>query len=293
MCYFEVHEIMLRSNPSLLQRIWRPSRKSRIHQLQVGVLVAILVVLRQVANALLMWFTSGAGSWRHLTAAQFFFGGLDYVTFCVILAATGIVLVYKDDAPSKERDFGPIKDLIKTVEAAATGDLTGRPTIVEAGDIGQLSQAIGRLIGVLAKSENQIYHLAALIENSSEAVISHTPDGTIVCWNKGAQRIYGYSAEEITGKPITMLSPIDQGTEIERQLEVIREGNRPQPFETLHVARNGRTVRALVRMSPILDSTRQMIAVSFCVQELIDSPTAPNPSSITSETEDSLAPTAE
>jgi PAS domain S-box-containing protein len=112
--------------------------------------------------------------------------------------------------------------------------------------------------------------LSALIENSTEAVVSHTLEGAILSWNKGAQRIYGYSAEEVEGKPIMLLSPLGQGAELVRHLETIREGKRPQPFETLHRARNGRTVKALVRISPILDSTRQLIGISFCAQELTD-----------------------
>ena len=275
---------MLRSALPLLQRIWHPTRLGRIHQLQLGVLVGIIVLMRPIARELLMWMTAGTGSWRHLTAAQFFFGGLDHLAFCVLLAVAGIILVYKADAPSTEAiaDATPIQNLIKGIEAATAGDLSSRPSTPKTGVFGQLAQAVGRLIGVLARSENQIYHLSALIENSSEAVISHTPDGAIISWNKGAQRIYGYSAEEVEGKPVMLLSPMDQGAEIERQLEAIREGKRPHPFETLHRARNGRTVRALVRVSPIFDSTRKLIAISFCAQELSDTPVPAHLSSIQS-----------
>jgi len=230
------------------------------------------MIFSRLAQGFLALLTSGSGSWRDLTAAQFFFYGLDYLVFGVMLAAIGMILVYKADAQSPVTEGEPIKDLIKCVDAATAGDLSRRPSNTEAGEVGQLSQAVGRLIGVLARSENQIYHLDALIENSTEAVISHTLDGAILSWNKGAQRIYGYSAEEVAGKPIMLLSPMDQGAEIQRQLESIRNGKRPQPFETLHCARNGRTIKALVRVSPILDSTRQVIGISFCAQELTDNP---------------------
>ncbi len=255
--------------------------------------MGLLMVLSRLARGLLMLLTSGSGAWRQVTAAQFFYYGPDYLVFGVILAAAGIFLVYKADAPSPEAGGEPLQDLIKCVEAAVAGDLSGRPSNGVPGEAGRLSHAVGRLIDVLARSENQIYHLAALIENSTEAVISHTLEGAILSWNKGAQRIYGYSAEEVEGKPIMILSPIDQGAEIQRQVETIRNGKRPQPFETLHRARNGRTVKALVRVSPILDSTRQLIGISFSAQELIDIRRQPRPASIQSKPEDALAPEAE
>jgi PAS domain S-box-containing protein len=128
------------------------------------------------------------------------------------------------------------------------------------------------LITVLARSENLVYHLAALVEASGDAIVSFTLDGTILSWNKGAQRIYGFSAEELKGQPIALLSPQDNGVEMIRVLQKIRNGERVQPFETIHQARNGRTVRAFIRISAILGSTHQAIGASFCAQELTDRP---------------------
>jgi two-component system CheB/CheR fusion protein len=156
------------------------------------------------------------------------------------------------------------------VEAAAAGDVSRSPQHWSRDEIGQLAQAVGRMISVLARSENLVYHLAALVESSGEAIISHTLDGTILSWNKGAQRIYGFSAEEAKGQSIAVLSPHDGGAEMMRTIERIRSGERIQPFETIHQARNGRSVRAFVRVSAILDSTRKVIGASFCAQDLTE-----------------------
>lgn len=182
----------------------------------------------------------------------------------------GAFLILKTGRDTEKRLIAPIVDVLQCVEAASSGDVSRVPQIWSRDEMGQLSQAVGRMINVLARSENLVYHLAALVESSGEAIISHTLDGTILSWNKGAQRIYGFAAEEIKGQPISVLSPYDQGREIMAAIERVRQGERIQPFETVQQAKNGRTVKALVRVSAIFDSTRKVIGASFCAQELTD-----------------------
>jgi len=162
----------------------------------------------------------------------------------------------------------PLQEILRCVEAAAAGDTSRVPEHWAADEVGQLSQATGRLISVLARSENLIYHLAALVESSGDAIISHTLDGRILSWNKGAQRIYGYSAEEVKGQSIDILSPQDGGRQMRQCLKQIRNGEKLLPFETMHQARNGRHIPVLVRVAGITDSTRKMIGASFVAQDL-------------------------
>src|ERR1019366_665621 len=128
----------------------------------------------------------------------------------------------------------PLEDILQCVEAAAAGYVSRLPQPGANGDAGRLARGVGRLIAVLARSENFVYHLAALVESSRDAIISYTLEGTILSWNKGAQRIYGYSADEMKGQPISLLSPQDNGIEMIRVLQKIRNGERVQPFETVH-----------------------------------------------------------
>jgi PAS domain S-box-containing protein len=208
---------------------------------------------------------------RHLFAS-----GMAYVFINGLLLLVGTVLVLGIYRQSEKRFVGPIHSILQCVEAAASGDVSRTPDYWARDEVGQLSQAVGRLISVLARSENLVYHLAALVETSGEAIISHTLDGTILSWNKGAQRLYGYSAEEVKGRSIAILCPKEGDSEVMLNLEKIRRGERIQPFETVHEARNGRQVRALVRVSAILDSTRHAIGASFCAQELPDTPLRPS-----------------
>jgi PAS domain S-box-containing protein len=187
-----------------------------------------------------------------------------------LILALGLWMIIRSGRRTERRLIVPLQNVLRCVEAAAAGDLSRVPEYWSNDEVGQLAQAVARLVTVLARSENLVYHLAALMESTGEAIISHTLDGTILSWNKGAQRIYGYSAEEVKGQSIALLSPGDGGSEMMRTLERVCRGERIQPFETVHQAKNGRAVRALVRVAAIWDSTRKIIGASFCAQDLTE-----------------------
>jgi PAS domain S-box-containing protein len=177
--------------------------------------------------------------------------------------------------PGREHPLSPLPrlgNILSCVEAAASGDVSRVPEVGPPDEVGGLSRAVGRLIAVLARSENLVYHLAALVESSGDAIISHTLDGSVLSWNKGAQRLYGYSAEEMKGQSITLLAPDAAAGEVERYLQRLRDGERVLPFEIVHRARSGRPVRAFVRVSAIFDSRRRIIGASFSAQELTGIP---------------------
>lgn len=190
------------------------------------------------------------------------------VTAGVFLLIVGMALAVRSARSSRTEPMPRLKNILSCIEAATTGDVSRIPEAGPPDEIGLLSRAVGRLIGVLARSENLVYHLAALVESSGDAIISHTLDGTVLSWNKGAQRLYGYSAEEMKGQSIKLLVSDGAGVDMERYLQKLREGERIPPYEAVHCARSGRRVCALVRVSAIYDSTRRIIGASFSAQEL-------------------------
>src|SRR5262249_5391486 len=163
-------------------------KKHGVYLGQLGIFVWLGVILHHLR--------SGWGAWADLTTTQIFTSGIDYILFGELLIGIGIVLVYKADSHFQVDSREPLSNLLKTVNAAAAGDTSCLPDGRSNSEVGQLSQAVGRLITVLARSENLVYHQASLIESSSEALVSCALDGTILSWNKGAQRTYGYSVEE-------------------------------------------------------------------------------------------------
>lgn len=188
----------------------------------------------------------------------------------LVLSSLGVAGLFFADRLFVKTIIQPIQQLLQATDAAATGDLSRAPDLWSHDEVGQLSQSLSRLITVLARSENLVYHLASLVELSGDAIISQSLDGTILSWNKGAQRIYGYSADEVKGQSITLLTPDDEGIQLQDVLEQLKSGEKIQPFEMIHKAKNGRTVHAFVRVAAIQDSLRRIIGASFCAQDLSD-----------------------
>jgi PAS domain S-box-containing protein len=84
--------------------------------------------------------------------------------------------------------------------------------------------------------------LAAIVESSYDAIVGKTMNGTIVSWNKGAERMYGYSAAEAIGQPIAMLSPSPSDDEVPRILEKIEREEHIEPYETVRRRKDGTLV---------------------------------------------------
>src|SRR5882724_3007362 len=97
--------------------------------------------------------------------------------------------------------------------------------------------------------------LAAIVESSDDAIISKSLDGTIVSWNAGAEKIFGYSAGEAMGNPITRLIPSELAAEEPRILEKLGRGERIQHFETVRLRKDGSRIDVSLTVSPIKDAT--------------------------------------
>src|SRR5689334_2279993 len=94
----------------------------------------------------------------------------------------------------------------------------------------------------LRSAELAQYWLAALIESADDAIISKTLDGIITSWNAGAQRIFGYTAEEVVGKSVTILIPPDHIDEEPAILARLRSGQRIEHYETIRRTKEGRLI---------------------------------------------------
>ncbi len=107
--------------------------------------------------------------------------------------------------------------------------------------------------------DDRTWLLASIVDSSDDAVIGKTLDGVITSWNRAAELIYGYSADEVIGKPISMLIHPERPTEMDEILEKIRAGGRVEHYETVRVRKDGRTISISLTVSPIRDSTGQLI----------------------------------
>lgn len=112
------------------------------------------------------------------------------------------------------------------------------------------------------RAEKGLAELAAIVESSEDAIISKTLDGIIRSWNTGAQRLFGYTPQEAIGQPITLVIPHDRRSEEQVIIDRLRRGERMEHFETVRVTKDGRLIDISLTVSPLRDSTGQVIGAS-------------------------------
>ena len=111
-------------------------------------------------------------------------------------------------------------------------------------------------------------HLAAIVDSSDDAIISKNLDGIIISWNPAAARLFGYSAEEIVGKPILTLIPPELHHEEDEILRKLRAGERIEHYETVRMKKNGERFPISVTISPIRDESGKVIAASKIARDI-------------------------
>lgn len=117
-------------------------------------------------------------------------------------------------------------------------------------------------------AEEAHQRLASIVESSNDAIIGMTLDGEIVTWNPGAERIYGYSAEEILQAPVSILIPPDHPDRAEEILDRIRRGERIEHYETVRLRKDGSRVDVSVTTSPIRDTEGKIVGASSITRDI-------------------------
>ncbi len=112
--------------------------------------------------------------------------------------------------------------------------------------------------------------LAAIVEFSDDAIISKDINGIVTSWNKGAERIFGYTAEEMIGKPIVIIAAPDRVDEMPRILDRIKRGERLEHYETVRQAKGGRLVDISLTVSPIHDEQGKVIGASKIARDITE-----------------------
>jgi PAS domain S-box-containing protein len=119
-------------------------------------------------------------------------------------------------------------------------------------------------------SLNAAQRIASIVESSDDAIVSKDLNGIITSWNKGAERIFGYEAEEIIGKPVTILIPLDRQDEEPEILERIRRGQRIEHYETVRQRKHGSWVDISLTVSPIKDTKGKIIGASKIARDITE-----------------------
>ena len=131
-----------------------------------------------------------------------------------------------------------------------------------------------RMVGVMLditdwrRAEERKARLAAMVESSDDAIISKDLSGIITTWNSGAERIFGYAADEVIGQPIVMLVPPDRVDEVRGILESIGRGERVHHFETVRRRKDGTLLDVSLTVSPIVDESGRIVGASKVARDI-------------------------
>src|SRR5260370_29941908 len=121
------------------------------------------------------------------------------------------------------------------------------------------------------RSEDEWFRLAAIVESSEDAIIGESLNGIITTWNTGAEHIYGYAAGEIIGRSVSVLNPPERSDEIPQGLYRLSRGQRIEPYETLHLTKDGRHIQIALPVAPTHDPTRKNLGASALCRGVSDS----------------------
>ncbi len=122
----------------------------------------------------------------------------------------------------------------------------------------------------LRKSEEALSRIAAVVEFSDDAIISISLDAIITSWNAGAERIFGYKADEVIGKSILELIPPELHKEEPVIIEKLKKGQQSEHYETIRVAKGGRKVNISLTVSPIKDSSGKVVGASKIARDITE-----------------------
>ena len=120
----------------------------------------------------------------------------------------------------------------------------------------------------LRESEQRLRWLASIVESSDDAIVSKNLDGIITSWNRGAERTFGYSAEEAIGQPITIIIPQDRRDEERAILTRIRRGERIDQFETVRQRKHGSLIVVSLTVSPVKNAEGEIVGASKIARDI-------------------------
>jgi two-component system CheB/CheR fusion protein len=112
--------------------------------------------------------------------------------------------------------------------------------------------------------------LASIVESCDDAIVSKTLDGIVTSWNRGAEHVFGYTAEEMIGQPISRLMPPERPDDFSMILGAIRRGERIEHFETERIRKDGRRIQISLTVSPIVDSAGRIIGASKIARDVTE-----------------------
>ena len=137
---------------------------------------------------------------------------------------------------------------------------------------GVLMGAVNMLIDITDRKRADVHaqRLASIVESSDDAIVSKDLNGIITSWNRGAERLFGHTPDEVIGKPITILIPADRMDEEPRILERLRQGERIDHYDTVRRRKDGSLIDISLTVSPLKDADGRVIGASKIARNITE-----------------------
>jgi diguanylate cyclase (GGDEF)-like protein/PAS domain S-box-containing protein len=210
--------------------------------------------------------------------------GVDPATFKPSLKAA-VARIHPDDAETTRKDY-------ETLLASGTTQGMEHRIVMDSGaikDVHELGRVIydskGRPVQIVGsvqdvttrrQGEAASASLAAIVDASVDAIYSEAVAGTILSWNRGAERLFGYRADEAIGKSIRMIIPEDRREEIDRNLAALVEGRQIDPFDTERQRKDGARIPVSIAVALTRDAARTVVGASFITRDISERRVAAN-----------------
>jgi len=130
------------------------------------------------------------------------------------------------------------------------------------------ARCVTRDVTELKRAESAVAYFKAMVESADDSIVSKTLDGVITTWNPAATRLYGYTAEEAIGKPITLIVPPDHREELTGVFESLRRGEHIEHYETTRMRKDGTRVDVSISISPIFDPDGHPVGATTITRDI-------------------------
>ena len=197
-----------------------------------------------------------------------------------VVGRSALLLVHPDDragsaASAARMAAGGIESLREELRflrpdgTTAWGDVS---TNLVVDDDGRPQHWLAVVVDITARkaAESAQRRLASAVQTSTDAIVATTLEGTITSWNPGAERVYGYPADDVLGADIRILLPPELRGEMDAGLEAIRLGGTIESYETMRLRRDGTVVPVSIHAAPVRDDAGAIVGASSVARDLTD-----------------------
>jgi PAS domain S-box-containing protein len=191
------------------------------------------------------------------------------ITLAVIAAV--ILVAYLLSQKLQQHISKPILALAETARAISDQrDYSVRAKKFGADEVGLLTDAFNQMVEQVQKQNRDLLQFAAIVTSSDDAIISKNLDGIITSWNHGAEKLFGYPAPEVIGRPLLILVPPDRADEEPRILAHVAHGESLDHFETVRVKKDGTRIDIAATVSPIRDAHGKVVGISKIARDITE-----------------------